>query len=211
MRFGRDVKMNLTILTKILSILYTKTMKGKLALYLSFFLGIILVGNVATTHAQEITLTPTPVQNTLVFVKYDLAFPGMLPDNQLYKLKVLRDKIIAASIFNPLKKIDFYVLQADKGILATAMLIDKNKIDLAQTTALKAENNFTLISTQLYLLAKKPNKDFFKRLETAGLKHQEVLRSIIKRVPKDKQKIFMEVIGFSERNLDTIEEYRTQQ
>lgn len=186
-------------------------MKSTLAVYLSFFLGIVLACNVAATYAQETIPTPTPVQNTSVFVEYDLAFPGMLPDNPLYKLKVLRDKIIASSIFNPLKKIDFYVLQTDKGILATAMLIDKNKIDLAGSTALKAENNFTLISTQLYMLPKKPNKDFFKRLKTAGLKHQEVLNSIIKRVPKDKQKTFENVIDFSKRNLQTIEEYRTQQ
>ena len=150
-------------------------------------------------------------ENTQVTVNYDLAFPGILPDHPLYKLKVLRDKITAASIFNSLKKIDFYVLQADKGILATAMLIDKNKIDLAKATALKAENNFTLIAPQLYMLPKKPNKDFFKRLETAALKHQEVLRSIIKRVPKDKQKVFEQVIDFSKRNLQSIEEYRTQQ
>lgn len=181
-------------------------MRVKLALYLSFFLGIILFCSVTAAYAQGTILTPTPM-----FVKYDLAFPGMLPDNPLYKLKVLRDKIIAASIFNPLKKIEFYVLQADKGILAAAILIDKNKIDLAQKTALKAENNFTLIAPQLYMLAEKPNKDFFKRLETASLKHQEVLRSIIKRVPNDKQTTFMQVVGFSERNLDTIEEYRTQQ
>ncbi len=91
------------------------------------------------------------------------------------------------------------------------MLIDKNKIDLAQETALKAENNFTLIAPQLYMLPEKPNKDFFKRLETAGLKHQEILVSIIKRVPKDKQKVFENVIDFSKRNLQTLEEYRTQQ
>lgn len=184
-------------------------MRNKLILFFSFFVGLILISNFVKAHAQEEILSPTPVP--ISYVQYDLAFPGMLPDNPLYKLKVLRDKITAASILNPLKKIDFYVLQTDKGILATAMLIDKNKIDLAQETALKAENNFTLISTQLYMLPKKPNKDFFKRLETAGLKHQEVLRSIIKRVPKDKQKVFENVIGFSERNLQTIEKYRTEQ
>lgn len=167
------------------------------------------MSNLAKAHAQEETPSPTPTP--ISYVQYDLAYPGMLPDNPLYKLKVLRNKFIAASIFNPLKKIDFYILQADKGILATAMLIDKNKIDLAQSTALKAENNFTLIAPQLYMLAKKPNKDFFKRIETAGLKHQEVLMSIIKRIPKDKQKVFENVIDFSKRNLKTIEEYRTQQ
>lgn len=184
-------------------------MRNKFILFFSFFVGLILISSLIKVHAQEETPSPTPT--LFSYVQYDLAFPGMLPDNPLYKLKVLRDKFISASILNPLKKIDFYVLQADKGILATAMLIDKNKIDLAQITALKAENNFTLIAPQLYMLPQKPNKDFFKRLETAGLKHQEVLASIIKRIPKEKQKVFEQVIDFSKRNLRTIEEYRTQQ
>ena len=184
-------------------------MKNKLLLIFSlFFLSLIFVSTPTVASAQEVNLTPTPTQ---AIVKYDLAYPGMLPDNPFYKLKVLRDKIIASSIFNPLKKIDFLLLQTDKGILATAILIDKNEIDLAQTTALKAENNFTLISSQLYMLPVKPKKDFFKRLETAGLKHQEVLTSIIKRVPKDKQKVFEQVIDFSKRNLQTIDEYRKEQ
>lgn len=182
-------------------------MKNKLIIALAFLTAVFFISNLNLVKAQEVTPTPTPIPT----INYDLAFPGMLPDHPLYKLKVLRDKVIAASIFNPAKKIEYLLLQTDKGILAAAMLIDKNKIDLAESTALKAENNFTLISTQLYMLPKKPNKDFFKNLETAGLKHQEVLRSIIKRVPEDKKKIFETVIDFSKRNLRTIEEYRTQQ
>ncbi len=183
-------------------------MKIKLVFALSFFFGFAFIFNLIPAHAQEITSTPTP---TPAFVRYDLAYPGILPDNPLYKIKVLRDKIIASSILNPLKKIDFYVLQADKGILATAMLIDKNKIDLAAETALKAENNMTLITPQLYMLPKKPNKNFFKRLEAASLKHQEVLKSIIKRVPEDKKKVFENVIDFSKRNLESIAEYQNQE
>ena len=158
-------------------------------------------------HAQEMT-PPVTLQ---MHIKYDLAFPGMLPDSPLYKLKVLRDKIIASSIFAPLKKIEFYLMQTDKGILATAMLIDKNKVDLATETALKAENNFTLIAPQLYMLPKKPNKEFFKNLQTAGLKHQEVLMSLIARTPKEKQEVFKTVIEFSKRNLETIESYQIQE
>lgn len=178
-----------------------------------FFFAFIITSSLTITHGKEITPTPTQENKvaTQEHVNYDLAFPGMLPDNPLYKLKVLRDKIIVSSIFDPSRKIEFYIKQTDKGILATAMLIDKNKIDLAQETALKAENNFTLISPQLYMLPKKPNKEFFKRLETAALKHQEVLRSIIKRVPKDKQKVFETIIEFSKRNLETIGKYQTQE
>lgn len=186
-------------------------MKNKLIFAIAFLTAIFLISSLNLVKAQEISPTPTSDKAIPAKIEYDLAFPGILPDHPLYKLKVLRDKVISASIFNPAKKIEYLLLQTDKGILAAAILIDKNKIDLAESTALKAENNFTLISTQLYMLPKKPNKDFFKRLETAGLKHQEVLKSIVNRVPKNKQKVFEIVIDFSKRNLKTIEEYRTQQ
>src|SRR5258708_7219382 len=62
-------------------------------------------------------------------VKYDLEYPGLLPDSPFYKLKVFRDKMSEALISDPKKKIDFYLLQTDKGILASAMLVDKGEID----------------------------------------------------------------------------------
>lgn len=144
-------------------------------------------------------------------IKYDLAYPGMLPDNPLYKLKVIRDRVTAALIADPYKKIDFYLLQTDKGILAGAMLVDKNKIKLAQETILKAENNYTLLTQQLYRFIEKPDSSYFNKLKTAALKHQEVLNSLVKRVPSNERQIFKNVIYFSQENLKTIEDYRIKQ
>ncbi len=161
----------------------------------------------ATTKAQENmeinAPTPTPE-----FVKYDLAYPGILPDHPLYKLKVLRDKISFALISDPAKKIDLYLLKTDKEILATAMLIDKGKIDLAAQTALKAEHNFTLLTQEMHRLPKAPKEELYKKLNTASLKHQEVLASLVKRVPKEKQETFLTVIDFSKRNWKSVEEYK---
>ncbi|MBI2028420.1 MAG: hypothetical protein HYT07_02310 [Candidatus Levybacteria bacterium] len=181
-------------------------------LILVFFLNVN--GNI--TYAKEYSednLNSTPQteeqQSTpAAIINYDLAYPGVLPDHPLYKLKVLRDRISLALISDPMKKIDFYLLQADKGILASAMLIDKNKIDLAKQTALKAEHNYTLLAQILYSQRKKPDADFFKKLKTASLKHQEVLDSFAKRVSKDDQKTFLQVIDFSKRNWETIEKYQ---
>lgn len=171
-----------------------------------FFLALLAysIALPSSTYAQEMP-TPTP---SPMFVKYDLAYPGILPDNPLYKLKVLRDKISLGLISDPQKKLDFYLLQTDKGILATAILVDMKKVDLAKETALKAEHNFTLLADRLRSLDKKPDNAFFKKLETASLKHQEVLNSLVKRVDPADAKIFQTVIEFSKRNWHTIEEYR---
>lgn len=146
--------------------------------------------------------------SSLMFVKYDLAYPGILPDSRFYKLKVLRDKISLGLISNPRKKIEFLLLQTDKGILATAMLVDKKKIDLAKETVLKAENNYTMLTYELYNLGKKPEESFFKKLQTASLKHQEILESLKKRVSENDAKVFDTVIEFSKRNWNTVEQYK---
>lgn len=176
----------------------------KIALYL-----FLILLSLFTFSAVQASFAEGSAQPAIV--KYDLAYPGILPDNPLYKLKVIRDKITAALISDPYKKIDFYLLQTDKGILAGAMLVDKNKIKVAEETLLKAENNYTLLTQQLYRFAKKPDSSYFNKLKTAALKHQEVLSSLTKRVPENKKQVFRNVLYFSQKNLKTIEDYRIKQ
>ena len=88
------------------------------------------------------------------------------------------------------------------------MLVDKGLIDLSLQTALKAEHNYTLLTQELYRLPKAPKEELYKKLNTASLKHQEVLASLVKRVPKEKQETFLTVIDFSKRNWKSVEEYK---
>lgn len=168
---------------------------------LLFFVAIILFS--PRTVFAETNKETTPSAK----INYYLAYPGILPDNPLYKLKVLRDKISERFISDPKKKIDFYLLQTDKGLLAAAMLIDKKEFSLAKQTALKAENNYSLLTSELYKLQKRPSNNFFKNLEVASLKHQEVLNSITKRVPKGNKKDFQTVLYFSKTNLQSVKNF----
>lgn len=170
----------------------------KLFLFIYLFVLVILTGQTAYAGSSN---SSSPSEK----IQYDLAYPGMLPDHPLYKLKVLRDKISINLINDPLKKADFYLLQTDKGILSSAILVDKNKLKLAEETLLKAENNFTLLTYELKKLDKKPSAQLVKKLKTASLKHQEVISSLIKRVPKENKKIFETVLNFSKTNLQTVE------
>lgn len=190
--------------------------------FVTFLFILLLLVGVTTSKAfaqeQEQTITPEPTsvetQNQATpspTIKYDLAYPGILPDTPLYKLKVLRDKIIIGFINEPLKKIEFYLLQADKGILASAMLVDKKEMALAAETALKAENNFTLLTQELPRYRKKLGSDFYNKLKRASLKHQEVLLSLAKRAPKKEKKTFEIVADFSKRNWETVEKYQKRE
>lgn len=161
---------------------------------------------VTVVNGQEMQEKTAPI----IKIKYDLAYPGILPDNPLYKLKLIRDKISIMLISDPKRKIEFYLLQADKGILATAMLVDKNKIQLAKETLLKAENNFTILSSTLGTLREAPEEGFFKKLETASLKHQEVILSLANRIPKGDRKTFDQALEFSKRNLNTVKKFKNR-
>lgn len=176
-------------------------------------LSIITLSLFSITSAQGkeiMTSTEEMASTSSAKIEYDLAFPGILPDSPLYKLKVLRDKFSMILIGDPYKRSEFYLLQADKGILAAAILIDKNKVELANETALKAENNITLLANELYRFNEKPEPEFFNKLKTASLKHQEVLNSLIERLPEDKQKTLKIVVDFSKANARTIEKFQNK-
>ncbi len=158
------------------------------------------------TYAQ-IAIQPMPTPS---IVQYDLAFPGILPDHPLYKVKVLRDKVQALFIFDPQKKMEFYLRRADKGMLAAAMLVDKHTIALAHETALKAEHNITLLIDVLRASETVPPNDFIQRLRTASAKHQEVLASLLPKVAEGERQTFETVIEFSKRNLQSIEDYLSE-
>lgn len=167
---------------------------------------VVVMGFAGNSYAQQETVTQLP-STTSVKIDYYLSYPGILPDNPLYKLKVLRDRVSAMLISDPSKRVEFYLLQADKGILATAMLIDKNKVNLANETALKAENNMTLLTYELGKFTQKPESSFVARLKLASLKHQEVLQSLADRLPENEQATLIAVINFSKTNLQTIEKF----
>lgn len=170
---------------------------------------------------QDITSTPTEIPTEIPTadqvsnenatssskIKYDLAFPGTLPDNPLYKLKTLRDRLTLFLISDPKKRMDFYLLQADKGILATAMLLDKRETKIANETALKAEHNMTLLVSEFYTLTKRPEDAFFAKIKNASLKHQEVLQDSMKKLPESDRKTLQTVFNFSKSNLSMIEKF----
>lgn len=85
-----------------------------------------------TTFAQ--TATESAKNN------YQLPYPGLLPDNPLYSLKALRDKLIEFLISDPIKKAEFDLLSADKRLSIGIVLFEKKKQDLSENTISKGEN-----------------------------------------------------------------------
>jgi len=110
-------------------------------------------------------------------VDYSLAYPGILPDHFLYPLKMIRDRIWLFFTVDPLRKIDVLLLFADKRIGAAKALTEEGKVDLALTTATKAEKYLERAVSQ-EKLARERGKDTSgqrERLVKATFKHEELL------------------------------------
>jgi hypothetical protein len=122
--------------------------------------------------AQEISTSPAALN-----VQYTLPYTGILPDNPLYLLKVIRDNALNLLIMDPLKKSKYDLLMANKRLGGADMLLDKGKVDLAITTLSKSGNYFDL-AIQQAVVAKQQGEntdEIFSTLLTASLKHQQVI------------------------------------
>jgi len=118
----------------------------KLFLIGLFMFGAMLaIGNFNHTNAQEPELImegeveeeEATEAAMLIVVEYQLPYPGILPDHPIYKLKMLRDRILELLTTDQIKKADFYLLQADKRLAASILLLEKENDSLSETTSSK--------------------------------------------------------------------------
>ncbi|MCL5434803.1 MAG: DUF5667 domain-containing protein [Patescibacteria group bacterium] len=140
-------------------------------------LSLIFFINIGRAYAQQ-TASPTSTAS----VDYSLPYPGILPDNPLYFMKALRDRIVSFFISDPLKKAEFDLLMADVRLNAAQYLFAKgeNKYSLAETTISKGENYFynSLAMTNDAKQQGMRFNDFVPKLIIAAKKHQQVIKGL---------------------------------
>jgi len=142
-------------------------------------LSVTFLISLQSAYAED-SLSPTASPNPTV--DYFLPYPGILPDNPLYFMKALRDKVVSFFISNPLKKAEFNLLMADVRLNSAQYLFAKgeNKYSLAETTISKGENYFynSLIMVNEAKQQGMPINDFASKLKVASRKHQQVIREL---------------------------------
>lgn len=180
---------------------------------LSILIFLLSFTSLSGAFAQEILPTPTPQIN------YELPYPGLLPDNPLYVLRVIRDKTIGFLISDPLKKAEFDLLQADKRLNAGIYLFNsaksgtvqnptkqnENKMKLAVSTVSKAENYFEQAIGKMGE-AKTQGKDTVgieEKLKNALKKHEQEIAFLVGKASVNFkagfEKEFKRVTDFAER------------
>lgn len=133
----------------------------------------------SASDSAEIIVTPAPTK-----VDYYLPYPGILPDNPLYKVKALRDKVRWWLTFDEGRKVQRELLYADKRINAALALVEGGKTDLGVDTATKAEKYLEQAVTRTIKLQKlgQDVTSLLLTLEKATAKHAEIIQEQI--VPK---------------------------
>jgi hypothetical protein len=152
---------------------------------LLFLAGVIVLASVTTSvKAATETATVASVAATPVPVaaeEYILPYPGVLPDNPLYFLKTVRDRIMEWLIADPLRKIDFYVLQSDKNLNAAILLHQANKKTLVTGTLTQSIADMTKavsLASSVRNSGKEVPTGVVEHMSRSLTKHEEVLTSL---------------------------------
>lgn len=132
-----------------------------------------------TPLGVEMPATPSS-ETTPKSVNYELAYPGMLPDNPFYVLKVIRDGVVKMLINDPFKRAKFSLLNSDKRVFAGKLLLDKGKDALALETIEKSNNYLDDTVAAVRDLKRQNPKSpdaepFLQQLKTAIHKHRELM------------------------------------
>ena len=107
-----------------------------------FGLVVLLMSILAVGDPKAASLNGDDVvvnQEVTVKVEYYLPYPGILPDNPMYKLKAVRDRVSLWLSGGGEARIRRELLYADKRIGAAKALVDGGKVSLGVSTATKAE------------------------------------------------------------------------
>lgn len=151
------------------------------------FLALLSLVTVTTFVNAQTTADANVAIVKKTMVEYPLPYPGILPDNILYSLKALRDRSIEFLTIDPLKKAEFYLLQADKRVASAIALADNGKYLLAEQTLSKGEKYFLQSLSQIKVAKEKgkDTRDVEDRARRAAAKHTEVISLLLTSMPKE--------------------------
>ena len=130
-------------------------------------------------------------------VDYTLPYPGILVDHPLYFLKKLRDQVLERLISDPVRKIEFYVLQSDKALNAGIFLGARNKQALASEMFAKSGasmENAVKAATALKAQGREIPGYVVERLNKSLAKHQEMLSDLGQKATETQKANLMSVL-----------------
>ncbi len=129
-------------------------------------------------------------------IDYELPYPGkVLPDNVLWPIKAVRDRVWLSVTTDPTRKAELKLLFADKRIGMAKILFENGKADEGFSTLTKAEKYLEEASKEGEENKKRgiESEEFLTHLANASLKHYEVTESILTMAPEEARPAIVQV------------------
>lgn len=143
---------------------------------------------------SPMVLSEKDINNEQLAIDYLLPYQGkILPDNPLWYIKVVRDKLWYFLTFNVDKKAELNLLFADKRLSSSLELFKNNKPDLG-TSTLSKSGKYMEKAERLT----KDNKDLLNKIALSSLKHREVIENeILPLTPEDLRAEVIKIENYS--------------
>lgn len=152
------------------------------------FISILRTASVRYSFNTQVVSTYTQGGDLPTDVDYGLVYPGsVLPGHWLWPVKALRDRVWVLATTDITKKMELYLLLADKRLGAAQTLFGQKKYDSAINTLTKAEGYLKNASDAETLARTNgvDTKHFVYKLILASFKHREIIRSLTQLAPDD--------------------------
>jgi hypothetical protein len=151
--------------------------------------------SIKTDSAPEKSVSGEPV--SIKTAEYILPYPGILPDHPLYFIKQIRDRIMESLISDPIRKIEFYILQGDKLTNSGIFLNAKNKETIAAEVFSRASKSMEkAIKAATFMIAQgKVIPGYITdRLDNSLAKQEEVLTELADKATDPQKSRFVNLL-----------------
>ena len=152
------------------------------------FISILRAASVRYSFNTQVVSTYTQGGQLPNDVDYGLVYPGsVLPGSFLWPVKALRDRVWVLTTPDMAKKMELYLLLADKRLGAAQVLFSQKKYELAVSTLTKAEGYLKNASEAEVVVRAGgvDTKHFVYKLLLASFKHRELIRTFADQAPDD--------------------------
>ncbi len=188
-----------------MTLMFRRVLAAVFILVLAFgilFTSIFRAVSVKRVFSNKVNGQKGMVLGEKVEIDYVLPYPGRVaPDNPLWIVKALRDRLWLLLTTDGGKKAELKLLFADKRLAMSKSLFEKEKAEIAYSTLTKAEK-YLVEACDL----EKENReggmdtsDFLVKLSKASLKHRQVINEILVIAPEDARSGIALTQDFSER------------
>lgn len=152
------------------------------------FTSVLRTASVKYVFSQETEIQEEGQEKEIAEIDYVFPYPGRIsPDSPFWPTKALRDKLWLLLTSNLSRKAELNLLFADKRIVMSKTLFEKDKSEIAFSTLTKAEKYLeeAFVIEQENRQKGTDTSEFLTILSKASLKHRQTIDEILMIAPED--------------------------